>query len=175
MTSAEYIVPVGIERTFPPGTEGEIREAEQSLGQAFPEDYRDFLRSVNGIQSHSATSSVNMEVAMKTRTGQEDEPWGINMLYTLCKSAEPHCQLLTHQRAYGFDQRVPRRYIIIGCTFGMDQLCLSLAAPDCGQVYFWCPGDFPPGPYEPTTKKLWPVAKSFREFWSLLRVAPDDE
>ena len=175
MTSAEYILPDGLERTFPPATDDEIRAAEALFGQAFPEDYRAFLRSFNGIQSISATAMVNLEVAMKTRTGQEDEPWAIHTLYTLSKTAEPHYQLLTHQRAYAFNQRVPRRYIIIGRTFGMDQLCLSLAVPDCGHVYFWCPYDFPPGPYEPTTDQLWSVAKSFREFWSLLRVAPDDE
>jgi len=162
----------GVERSYKPATENEVRDVERKLGVRFPDDYRDFLKSINGISSISDNTSVDLEVPMKTRIGTDDEPWAINSLYSISSVAEPHDQLIAYQQAYRFNKRVPERYVIIGGTFGPDKLCLSCAAPDHGKVYFWLPddGSNEQTSEEPTVKGLWPAADSFLEFWSKLRL-----
>jgi len=172
-SNSGFIVPEGVEHPWKPATEQEVREVESKLGMPLPDDYRGFLKTVNGVWAVSPM----LEIPMKTRNGEDDEPWVVGKLYSISKDAEEHDFLLSHQQAYQFDQRVPKRFIIIGGTFGTDQICMSLAEPDRGKVFYWVPsGEGNEEPWEEnTTKYLWPAASSFREFWSKLRVAKDDE
>jgi hypothetical protein len=170
MAKDHYPIPKGVECPCQAATEAEVGEVEQKLGMRFPDDYREFLMTVNGAVAMTGI----LEIPMKTRTGDEDEPWGVARIYGISQDAPSYLALLPSQRAYQFDERVPKHYLIIGDTWGVDQVCMSLADPARGKVYFWCPDIGADEPLEEnSTKHLWPAANSFREFWSKLR--PDNE
>lgn len=48
---------------FPPATATEIKAAEERLGISFPDDYREFLRTTNGFNQWSSTSTGFVQVS----------------------------------------------------------------------------------------------------------------
>lgn len=172
MRTNKFSIPRGAKTPYMPATEDEINEIEERLGVRLPQDYRDFLLTVGGLQSSYPILGVETYNARAKRNQLED----LQVLWTASKNADEFVYLLNRQADFEFDTRVPKRFIAIGRTFGEDQYCMSLSGPDRGHVYQWFRYD---GELDEEEKKserwLFHISNSFRTFWDRIRVSTEDD
>jgi hypothetical protein len=165
-----FVIPNGIKTPWKPATEEEVRDAERQLGRTLPEDYRQFLLTVNGIKA------VNPELVVKVRepTGHRVRP--LVELSTLAKDAHAVSRVLASQDYCRFNERVPKKYLFIGSDGALDSgYCMSLEGENRGYVYYWCPEDRTVDVDLNTEDYLTLMAKSFKEFWASARPMRDDD
>jgi hypothetical protein len=75
---------------------------------------------------------------------------------------------------YGFRNRVPSHIIAIGHTPFRSRICISAGGHDSGTVYLWRPAlDWDEEDKTPSYEYLYPVARSFTDFWKMLFARPD--
>src|SRR5262245_2984600 len=97
-----FVIPKGIKTPWKPATAEEVREAERQLGRTLPEDYRQFLLTVNGID----TTNPRLVVNVHKPTGDPVRP--LYELSTLSKDAHEGYRILLTQDFCRFNERVPK-------------------------------------------------------------------
>jgi hypothetical protein len=155
----------------PPATAEQIAESEIKLGGTFPDDYREFLRDINGGLILTDPSFL------ATDHGSEPEVWTLKRLLGI----DP-CEfwsISSERFAYDFNERVPNLIIPIGILAASYRICLSLRKKDYGHIYMWGPRHLWPFdddlPNKKNMKDLFFIAKSFTEFLALLKPLSDLE
>jgi hypothetical protein len=169
MASAPFSVPPEIEHPWNPATEVDVQEVERKLGVRFPDDYREFLMSINGI--------IGEHDHLVVYEDDDADPWYVRGLHSISPDAPDYVRLLDRQHDCRFDVRAPKRLVVIGRTLGWDLICMSVSGRDRGCVYGWYEPEVDiPSQLEPDSMDhLSLLGGTFREFWSKLRVAKDDE
>jgi len=158
MLNEPFNIPKGVRQPWRAATEQEVQEIERRFRHPLPDDYRQFLLTVNGIDARPVELLV---------TTKERDIVDIEWLYTACAEADELYCLPTCQVRHEFDTRVPERFLLFGRAGGPEGYCMSLSGSDRGRIFYWCPPD---GDDERTERWLHPIADSFHEFWSKLRV-----
>jgi SMI1/KNR4 family protein SUKH-1 len=167
---SDFAMPPGATAPWPPATEQELEDIETKLGVRLPPEYRQFLAEINGLNSGYPILAVSH---YNDRAHCEDF-YDLCVLYTVSPSSHTEARLLECQDDYGFSKRVPKRFMIIGRSFGEDQFCISLSGHDRGWVYHWYKLDAEPEQWETNSEEfLTPLAKSFNTFWSRIVAPPE--
>src|SRR5262245_43798249 len=89
MSKDNFHVPPEIEHPWKPATKAEVEQAERLLGIQFPDDYGEFLMSVNGIIGESAHLVI---------PDKDDNPWYIRGIHSIAADAPDYARLLDRQR-----------------------------------------------------------------------------
>jgi hypothetical protein len=145
------------ERSLPCLEEVKLREVEQLIGSPLPADYRAFLLTHNG--GKPSLTGFRME-----REGRGYSESSVAWLYGIQDGGEFFNSFELHYR--GLRGRMPAHIIPIGSDPGGNQICISVAGPDLGRVYFWDhekEAD-PDEDEEPGYDNLYFVANSFSDF-----------
>ena len=117
-----------IERSLPRLEEARLRELEGLIGSPLPADYRAFLLAHNG----GKPSPSGFRFDKKGRGYSESS---VEWLYGIQDGGEYFNSLELRYR--GYKGRMPPTIIPIGSDPGGNQVCISIAGPDLGHVYFW--------------------------------------
>lgn len=169
MPQDPFPIPQGVKRPWKPATEEEVQELEQKLGTRLPEDYRAFLKTVNGIKAY------NPVLVVPVPNPRRKEFSLLVKLFTVSREADPIENLLEEQTDYRFNERVPKRFLNIGSNWGVGGYCISLSGPDSGQVYLWSPPDTTIDVELDSEDYLLLIASSFHEFWSKARIEREND
>lgn len=139
-------------------TAQEIASIECRIGGRLPDDYRDFLATVNG--GRPSPRCFEFECV-----GRPGEDVVIQMFFTTARSGRSYA--IDHECDV-FSDRVPKGLLpIAGDCFG-NIILLDVAAKSPGAVYFWDHEREDDEPDEPTWDNISFVAASFTDFVNLL-------
>ena len=143
-------------------TEEALQKVETQLGQALPAEYREFLREYNGV----AFPYPSAVFTLPEQNG-DDDVGRIEQFF----SVDGMVNIVESQGDYDFKLRVPPEIISISEWNGYFRVCIAIAGPERGAIYWWEPGL----PWETddetvaTRQYLTKVANDFAEFWNMLR------
>lgn len=162
-------------------TEEEIRELETQNGGQLPEEYRIFLKEVNGLVFLLPTPWIQ---AADADPDDEEDSFSVDVLYGILMNSDfynPNYNLKDGSDGYDFKWKVPECYIAIGEDSSWNRICVSLAKNTFGQIFLWEPGE--PWEFQDSTEGrkflrgaenvrtdeyLRPVAKTFTDLWRLI-------
>lgn len=119
----------------PPVNPGEIDQLEQELGMSLPTDYRRFLLMFNGGQPEPSGFYF------------EGKPAGYGSMFEGPRRYDSECEhffgfndvtwkSLRWNRAVLAD-RMPPELLPIGDAIGGNVICLGIAGPNRGKIFFW--------------------------------------
>jgi cell wall assembly regulator SMI1 len=137
---------------------------EKKVGTQLPNDYRDFLRRVNG--------GILVKEMVFPIKGEESDSV-IDGFYTLAKSSDEFETIADALETFVLEKRMPAWFLPVAADVFGNQICLSLAEADFGTVYFWNHEQEP----ETVTEQfdnVHLVSPSFREFLALLHPVEED-
>jgi hypothetical protein len=160
MTIDELIA--AVRRKAPPAPEASIEHLEEELGHPLPDDYRYFLINCNGGGVGGSLWFRGLDDKGRTTEAGVHHVGGFREEYSFS----------LQQHAYTYKGRIPQSLLWIhGDPFG-NAVCLGVAPPYRGRVYFWDhenePGDGWDGSVE-TAGNLTLLAHSFTEYVAGLR------
>lgn len=160
-----------------PATQTEVDKFEARVGERLPNDYREFLLTVNG----GAPQNVyDLFCAAKwpEKTPPDDlETVGINYFYTLEKK-DPTDGLdlyFSLETLVEISTRIPANTVAIANDQGSNQYIMSLNSSDFGHVYIWIQDlENPDDDTEPDYRNVAHVADSFTNFLSCFKPYEDE-
>ncbi len=153
-------MPVDLYKRGPAITDIEIDTFEARIRHALPSDYRTFLLTCNG-------GRPNFHVIRNATTGD----LGVQSFFGICDNESFDIDS-EFRRMRG---RWPSRFLSIGIDDCGNHFCLSLGAPDFGNIYWWFHEAEADEDEEPTELNLHLVAGSFSEFWDRMEPIDRDE
>lgn len=128
----------------------DLAALEKRLGLRLPDDYREFLLTING--GRPRTHEV-------FDIGKKDSSL-LDILYS-AKRDDEHQDLTVFRRHRLLEKRVPRDLLPIGEDQGNSQICLGIGEENYGKVFFW---DLEDEREQPTYENVALIADSFAEF-----------
>jgi hypothetical protein len=159
-----------LRHTEPPVPESEIDAFEAELGARLPEDYRQFLRQVNGgsIPGWSRYRYKGLAPDGQTRYAVVSEVGGLRAESAYSLHANRQFYLAAPGPQPEWETKIPAALLWIMSDPGGNAACLGLAGPHRGKVYRWV-HDEPPAPdvwdgEVETAANIWPLAASFADF-----------
>lgn len=169
MTLEDFLGQIGQKR--PPAPEGEVRRFESEIGSPLPPDYREFLIRCNG-----GFLGGQLWFFGPTPEGAKADA-GVH--HILGFREESYFSLRWNRDCFqGGELRLPRQLIkIMDDPFG-NAICIGLAGPYRGRIYFW-DHENEPDPEEwdgsvETAGNLSLLAHSFTEFVEGLKRNTDE-
>lgn len=111
---------------FGEATDQDIQRLEQRIGAVLPADYREFLKTTNGMARLRRYMFSFVERRSPTSSAVE-------ALFTLA----PHAYYNLEQNLETFAGRYPPETMPIGTDSGGNLLCIGVAGPKRGEVWFW--------------------------------------
>lgn len=150
-----------------PASDEQIAHVESLLGASLPDDYRRFLKTINGGNLHDSWIEVPT---------YWDDRLPVDFFY----SVNPEISgdyIINKFTQYNFSRRVPTLIIPIGINHCENLICLSLRAKDYGHAYIWAPFDewIDEEQLEQTEEQLYFLANSFDEMLRALRKGDRNE
>jgi hypothetical protein len=144
---------VQFDKSLPRATAAAIRKAEKQLGVVFPDDYRAFLRTING------GVPTPLEFAM-AEPGRPGERICIDFFYGIGATRERNDLLYAQQQIIGSTDTLPEGFVTIGFDPGAAPYFISTTGKRVGAIYFYDPSGFlDPG----KSPKLYVAASSFSD------------
>jgi len=139
--------------SLPRVTAAAIRKVEKELGVVFPDDYRAFLRTINGgIPTPS-------EFAL-AEPGRPGERACIDFLYGIGADREERDLLYEQERIVERTDKLPDGFVTIAFDPGAAPYFIGTKGKKSGAIYFYDPSGFlDPG----KSPKLYVAAKSFTD------------
>jgi hypothetical protein len=111
---------------FGQATDQEIQQLERRVGALLPADYREFLRTTNGMARLRRYMFSFVERKLPTSGA-------VQALFTLA----PHPYYNLEQKLETFVRRYPPETMPIGTDPGGNLLCIVVTGPKRGEVWFW--------------------------------------
>ena len=121
--------------SFPRATAAAVRRAENDLGVAFPDDYRAFLRAVNG----GVPTPGEFAVAEPRRPGAR---LCVDVLYGVAAARGENDLAHEQRRIAGRVDALPDGFVAVGFDPGAAPYFLAATGPRAGAVYFYDPSGF---------------------------------
>jgi len=154
---------IGFRKHGPPTDPKAITKLEKKLEARFPDDYRQFLLTMDGGVPERYWGLV---------VSVYNEPITEKLIefYTVARGQEN--DILGALVGYDFNQRVPDLIIPIGRFFADYMPCISLRKEDYGRMYIWAPLELWNTEDEvlvQSEEELFFLANSFNEFLDKLQ------
>lgn len=111
---------------FGEATEEEVKQLERRIGAALPADYREFLKTTNGMVRLRRYMFSFVE-------GKSPTSGVVQALFTLA----PHPHYNLGQKLDVFAGQYPPETMPIATDPGGNLLCIVVAGPKRGEVWFW--------------------------------------
>jgi hypothetical protein len=146
---------------FDPLCDDDVRELQQDLGVAFPNDYVEFLLKFNCAYMRHPVGFAVRHPGEFVEGGTFDHSYGVLKGWPLSESGSN-----IRWQAETFEGRVPQGLVPIGSS-GPDAICMAFTPSDHGKIFLWDSID------EGADDNTYLVADSFAEFMNVLY--PDDE
>lgn len=113
-----------------PMPEAEIADLERSLAARLPEGYRSFLATYGSTAFEQYTDFETLK-PMRPWLSQETG-WHFDLFYGAAASL-----YTIKDRIKCYQDRMPETLLPIGGDGGGNQICLGIAGPERGRIYFW--------------------------------------
>src|SRR5262245_25753204 len=126
---------VDFAESLPRVTAAAIRKAEKQLGVAFPDDYRAFLRAING------GIPTPFEFAM-AEPGRPGERICIDFFYGVAATREQNELVYEQQQIIERTDSLPEGFVTIAYDPGSAPYFISTTGKKSGAVYFFDPSGF---------------------------------
>lgn len=162
---------------FAPMPEDEVVGLERSLGTRLPESYRRFLLTHGRCGFEAGTYFTSLE---PMQPDFEDTNEGEIMSFLGARSEDGSGIAFSIDT---FRDRMPETIIPIGYDMMGNQICIGIAGPERGKIYFWDhedewdEGDYTseglPVPPDIKFQNVHLIAHSFEEFFDQLYVRED--
>jgi hypothetical protein len=144
-----------------PLTEQEIIDLETELHHSLPIDYAEFLRNYNGGTPHRNIFPIR---------GYSLYDEGVLAFFFGTKRGETTDVLTVFRMS---ENRVPQELLPIGADVFGNLICLTVAGPNRGKVYWWFHEEEADEKEPPTYDNIYFVANSFTDLLNSLREMPD--
>ncbi|PQO26659.1 SMI1/KNR4 family protein [Blastopirellula marina] len=177
----KYVGKFGFQSKYGPCDEAALAAFESTLPEGrLPDEYKAFLREWNGgefdlelAREGDAYKFIGFSIIGDDFDGDANDAGLVDFLVGLF-DPESIDDLRKGSHAHGFRDAVPSSYLSIGrSNLTTSQVCLSVAGPDFGAVYYWGGEPWPDEP-SPTTDYLFPVAADFAAFWDRIQIVVQD-
>jgi cell wall assembly regulator SMI1 len=145
------MIEIQMKESCPPLHESDIAKAEHRMGVTLPDDYRQFLLRHNGGRPDRNVFPVVGDPLNDTGI--------INWLYSI-EDGDVY-DLVGNAEIY--KGRMPAELLPIGLDPFGNQICLALAGPNKGRVYFWDHEEEVGEDEKPTYENVYFIANSFTE------------
>jgi hypothetical protein len=153
----------------PPVNAEVLAQFENKIGARCPEDYRQFLLTLDG-GSTEPKKGTSLSIRGKAPRSRE-------ILEFFCVKDRIGHTIDNALDGYDFNVRVPNLIIPIGRFIGDYMPCISLRTKDYGHIYVWGPMSLwedEAEEYEQSEDDLFFLANSFNEFLDMLKPLPED-
>lgn len=132
----------------------QIREFEQFIHKALPQDYIDFLLQYNG--GHPIQDTYDLIEPINGKDEVADIAW----FFAIYDGDVSNL----HKEYLESITSIPRDFLAIAYGSGGDLICINLGKDKYGKVYFWDVHDQAPHGEEPWYDNIYLIANSFKEF-----------
>jgi hypothetical protein len=136
-------------------TDSDVAAFEEKRGIRLPADYRDFLLESNG-------GSVDGEDLLCFVVSPEQGEASMAFFYSL-KDAPRSTWTLDYANNL-CTPRLPATLLVVGAEGTGGKICIGIAGPESGKVYFWDPGMDVDETSEGSFDNIHEIAGSFSEF-----------
>ena len=156
----------------PPLTDQDIAAMERELGVSLPSDYVAFLRKHNGGRPKPIMFPIYDEVYNEEpAAGASSYKKGV-LSFFVGISKDDYNDLLNFAKLS--EDRVPPEVLPIGRDVFGNLICLAVAGPNRGKVYWWFHEEEADEGEPPTYNNIYFVADSFTELLNSLTELPEE-